>query len=105
MNHQEHNTASFNKKYWPLKLTIILAAVFCFVIVGVMVTNAVVNYKYANVYLPGTRLGHIDIGSLTYEQAKKKTQTALDGISKRGFVYTGAGKNVINCHILALARM
>lgn len=94
MNHQEHNTASFNKKYWPLKLTIILAAVFCFVIVGVMVTNAVVNYKYANVYLPGTRLGHIDIGSLTYEQAKKKTQTALDGISKRGFVYTGAGKNV-----------
>ncbi len=79
-------------KYWSLKITLILAAVICFLLVAIFVANATINYKYANVYLPGTKLGSIDIGNLSYEQAKKKVQSELDSFSRRGFVYIGQDK-------------
>ncbi|MDQ5938989.1 MAG: hypothetical protein QG642_679, partial [Patescibacteria group bacterium] len=79
-------------KYWSLKIILILAAVICFLLVAIFVANATINYKYANVYLPGTKLGSIDIGNLSYEQAKKKIQGELDAFSRRGFVYTGQDK-------------
>lgn len=79
-------------KYWSLKITLILAAVICFLLVAIFVANATINYKYANVYLPGTKLGSIDIGNLSYEQAKKKVQSELDAFSRRGFVYIGQDK-------------
>lgn len=79
-------------KYWSLKIILILAAVICFLLVAIFVANATINYKYANVYLPGTKLGSIDIGNLSYEQAKKKVQSELDAFSRRGFVYTGQDK-------------
>lgn len=78
--------------YKSLKIFIILVAVGCFLLVGILVTNASVNYKYANVYLPGTRLGSVDIGSLTYEQAKKKIQGEIDIFNHQGFVYVGQDK-------------
>ncbi|MFA6253190.1 MAG: VanW family protein [Patescibacteria group bacterium] len=79
-------------KHWPLKIILIVAAVFCFLLVAVFVANATVNYKYANVFLPGTKLGSVDIGSLTYEQAKNKVQERLDTLSRDGFIYVGQGK-------------
>lgn len=79
-------------KYWSLKIILILAAAICFLLVAIFVANATINYKYANVYLPGTKLGSIDIGNLSYEQAKKKIQGELDAFSRRGFVYTGQDK-------------
>jgi vancomycin resistance protein YoaR len=82
-------------KHWPLKIILIVAAVFCFLLVAVFVANATVNYKYANVFLPGTKLGSVDIGGLTYEQAKKKAQEHLDTFSRDGFVYMGQGKKSI----------
>lgn len=94
MNHQEDKKLT-SKKYWPLKLILILAAVFCFLLAAVLVANATINYKYSNVYLPGTSIGHLDIGNMTYEQAKKKVQTELDNIGKNGFVYLGPEKKVI----------
>ncbi len=89
-------------KYWSLKIIIILAAVVCFLLVAVFVANATINYKYANVYLPGTKLGSIDIGSLTYEQAKKKTQSELDAMSRHGFVYLGQDKKATIYPIVSL---
>ncbi len=83
------------KKYLSLKIIIISATAVCFILVAIFVANATINYKYANVYLPGTRLGSIDIGNLTYEQAKKKTQAELDAFSRRGFVYVGQDKQAV----------
>lgn len=78
--------------YKSLKIFIILAAVACFLLIGILVLNASVNYKYANVYLPGTKLGSIDIGNLSYEQAKKKIQAELDNFNRQGFVYAAQEK-------------
>ena len=84
-----------DKTYRYLKIFIGLAATVCFLLVAILTINASVNYKYANVYLPGTKLGSIDIGNLTYEQAKKKIQAELDNFNRQGFVYIGQDKQTV----------
>ena len=81
-----------HSKYWSLKIIIIIAVALCLLLVAIFVANASINYKYANVFLPGTKIASVDIGGLSYEQAKKKLQLRLDDFASHGFVYIGQNK-------------
>ncbi|MFA5127097.1 MAG: VanW family protein [Patescibacteria group bacterium] len=69
------------------KIVILLLAILFFILALLFLGNAIINSRYQNVFLPGVKLGSVDIGNLTYDQAQKKVQERVDQLNQRGFVY------------------
>ncbi len=69
------------------KLIVLVLAILFFVLALLFLGNAVINSRYQNVFLPGVKLGSVDIGGLTYDQAQSKVQERIDQLNQSGFVY------------------
>jgi len=77
-----------------LKWSLIAMAIFVILVVVLLVANLWVSDVYQNRFLKGTRVGTIDIGGLTDEEARSQIDKRIDFINHRGFVYVTQAKTV-----------
>ncbi|MDD5749477.1 MAG: VanW family protein [Patescibacteria group bacterium] len=75
---------------WPLLSLAILGFLFLLSWGG----NFLLNKSYQGTFLKGTKAGGIDIGDLTFEEAKSKLDKRIEFVNRRGFVYVAPTKTV-----------
>lgn len=85
---QDKNIKIIKWILWPVVILIFLLAL-------VLTANATINTKYREVYLPGTKLGGVDIANLSLEQAKTKVQARIDELNRQGFTYTLNNEKIV----------
>lgn len=77
-------------KWWLLT-----AIIFVILVILVLVGNAILNDKYENKFLRGTKISGVDVSNLNVEEAKAKIEKRIDFINRRGFVYVTETKTVV----------
>ncbi|MDP2812483.1 MAG: VanW family protein [bacterium] len=85
---------SYIKERRFLKWSLLAVVVLLLLVLVLFAFNFFVNKNYQNVFLPGTKIGSVDIGELTFEEAKSKLDKRVDFINRRGFVYVTPSKTV-----------
>lgn len=69
-------------------------AILVLLVVLVWGTNLAVNNAYQDKFLPGVKVGGVDIGGLVLTEARSKIDKRIDFINRRGFVYISPDKTV-----------
>lgn len=77
-----------------MKWSLISVAILLFLGLVLFVTNILIDKNYQNTFLKGTKVGSVDIGDLSFEEAKSKLDKRIDFVNRRGFVYTASNKTV-----------
>ena len=77
-----------------LKWSLVVMAIFVILAVVLLIANLWVSDVYQNRFLKGTKIGTIDIGGLTDEEARSQIDKRIDFINHRGFVYVAQAKTV-----------
>lgn len=85
-----------NKRaYAIIKWSLLTTTIFIIFFIIILSINLTINHLYKNTFLPKTSISGINIGRLNIEEAKKKIETKIDFINRRGFIYTNNIKTVI----------
>ena len=92
-----------HKTLLAVKIILSLLVLIVLLTVLVLAVNAAINSRYQNVFLPGTKLGNVDIGNLSAEQARDKVQAQIDALNSHGFVYVAKDKKVSVLPIISSA--
>ncbi len=81
-----------DKKYyhWPW----IVVLIILFLLLAGWLTDLALKNMYQDKLLKGISVAGIDIGNLSLEEARSRLDKRIDFVSRRGFVYTAAGKTV-----------
>lgn len=77
-----------------MKWSLISVAILLFLGLVLFITNILIDKNYQNTFLKGTKVGSVDIGDLTFEEAKSKLDKRIDFVNRRGFVYAASNKTV-----------
>jgi len=89
------NYINNKKAYAIIKWSLLTTTIFIVFLIIITSINLTINHLYKDVFLPKTTISGINIGRLNIEEAKKKIETKIDFINRRGFVYTNDIKTVI----------
>ncbi len=77
-----------------LKWSLVLVAIFVILVIASLIANLWINDVYQSRFLKGTKVGTIDIGGMTDEEARNQIDKRIDFINHRGFVYVTPAKTV-----------
>lgn len=77
-----------------LKWSLVAMAFFVILLIVALISNLWINDVYQSRFLKGTKVGTVDIGGLSAEEARSKIDKRLDFINHRGFVYVSSAKTV-----------
>ncbi len=82
---------NFRAWKWPL----IITAIFAVLVLIFWSVNFSINQRYQDIILPKVSIGGHVLSGLNYDQARDLLQKRVDFVSRRGFVYNHALKNVV----------
>ncbi|OGY93297.1 MAG: hypothetical protein A2406_00900 [Candidatus Komeilibacteria bacterium RIFOXYC1_FULL_37_11] len=85
---------SKNKIFFYQKRLWIIIAIFVCLAGGVAIAKAKIDNNYQDKFLPNIKIGGVDIGGLSTEEARTKIGKRIDFVNRRGFVYLSSAKTV-----------